>query len=270
MFDSFIKMSADKLKKLPGFAYLLPVVTTLYGMAFGSASAVGGTVATLLICWGVYRLGGKLDGPLYDSLFGAERSHTRLPVIEARQRELDALRDEVSRMIFGRAGVTNFRDAREHKKVTRTGPTTLYRRCVTLLKPTKLWEQQVKGLLDISKAARGLVVLLPLLAGILALPSELFSFSSRVQTGFVTARQNLGPFSMPWIHLLGAAAAILVYLVTRYHHHRRLYTLVARHVTTVTLSNGDIRAEIVDDPVIVCAAGERSDQRGFAQAGVVG
>lgn len=270
MVDPFLKVIADKLKKLPGFAYLLPVVTALYGMAFGNAGAVGGTIVTLLICWGVYRLGGRLDSPLYDSLFGAERTRKRLPVIAKRQRELDGLRDEVAARIFGEAGVTNFREAREQKKITETGPGTLYGRCVRLLKPTQLWEQQVKGLLDFSKAARGLVVLLPLLAGILALPTELFSFSPRVQTGFVAARQNLGPFGMPWIHLLGAAAAIPVFLITRYHHHRRLYTLVARHVTTVTLPNGEIRAEIVDDPVIVRVADERPGTRAVAGVGSLG
>jgi hypothetical protein len=111
-----------------------------------------------------------------------------------------------------------------------------------LLKPTKLWEQRVKTWLEISKATRALVVLLPALAAILALSN---------QERLVLPRQNLGLLGVWWVHLTAGVGAIPVFLATRYRHHHRLYCAVEEKVSHVQLSNGKTKAEIVEDTLIV-------------------
>ncbi|HET7696120.1 MAG TPA: hypothetical protein VFK57_10460 [Vicinamibacterales bacterium] len=252
--DQLLKALTDELKKLPGFAWLMIAVSTLYGRAFGEVDAILDSVVILGACWGVYRLGGRLDGPLYDSLFGPERSRNTLAPIARFQTELDRLRDEAARAIFGQARVTDYRDAAAKNKITAGGRSTLYRYCERLVKPTRLWDQEIKFWLNTSKAARGLVVLMPLLALVLALPSGVFAFAPGLADRVVTARQNLGFAGVWWIHVLIAAGALPVFLVTRYHHHHRLYSIVAEHVRHAELRNGEIRAEIVEDPIVVNAA----------------
>lgn len=253
--DQLVKVLTDQLKKLPGFAWLMIPISTLYGRAFGEVDAILDSVVVLVVGWGVYRLGGELDKPLYDSLFAPERKRKELTPIARFQMELDRLRDKVARAIFEPAGVKDYRDAVAKNKVTTTGPTTLYRSCERLVKPTKLWDQEIKFWLNTSKAARGLVVLMPLLALVLALPPDLFAFAPGLSDRLVTARRNLGFAGAWWIHVVIAAGALPVFLVTRYHHHHRLYGIVAEHVRHAQLMNGQIRAEIVEDPIVVNSTG---------------
>jgi len=112
----------------------------------------------------------------------------------------------------------------------------------TLLKKTKTWDERVARPLDISKSARALVILLPVLAATLA-----WSDHQLIQL----AGERLGYLGAWPVHIAGGIVAIPVFLVARYIHHCRLYEEVIERVTHVELANGKKKAEIVEAELIV-------------------
>jgi len=214
MLREIIELIAGPLKALPGFPLVLALVTALYLKAFGKIEAAWPEAVVLFITWASYRLGHYLDKPLYDKLFGPD--HLKLPVLNGWQTKLDNLRNEVIKKIFI-GEVSTYHEALRTKKIDKSGPGTLYNRCVSLLKKTRTWDERVALPLNLSKSARALVIPLPAFAATLA-----WSDHQVVRL----ARQGLGYLGDWQVHLAGGIFAIPVFLLVSYDNCTNIYSFV--------------------------------------------
>lgn len=228
----------DRLKQLPGFAYVLIAVTLVYGRLRGEEAELLAwqSAALALAAWLLYRLSARLDG-LYDWVYRPRKR----PKHAWGAKELFRAREQAATSLFQPIDprVESYRTAvklgyvAKKKKQRKTQPPNLYKRSSDVLKRTSAWEEEVAPWNELSKAARTIFVLSALLLASYLVPPHWLDVQGTVSGLFAPG------LTLPFLILIMAASGIL-YWHARLRHHLRLYELVSRRVIHHRLDNGEV------------------------------
>lgn len=221
-----LELLLDPLKTLPGFAWVLVVVSIFWTRMTGiTESSVGATLTLTGVCWIAFRTGKVMD-ELYDCLYRPQR----LKPFRWKGKELIDARDEAAKAVFGAnyatAGARG--DIYPDKK--------FYALAKMLAKNSEYWEKKIARLNDWSKMARTFFIL----SVACILPLLLAKLSPEIKVMTEPYTQHLWVFGTVWAQALIAIVAITAYLEFRLRHNIELYKYVAKHVVHVNTSSGSV------------------------------
>jgi hypothetical protein len=224
IFEIFV---LDPLKKLPGFAAVLAIVTTLWALITDSAeSSILQTIIVAGVCWFAFRMSKVMDETVYDCLYSPQREKLFFWKGEDLKKARDKAANAVFRGDYGEAGASG--QIYPDKK--------FYDVAKTLAKNTKQWEDRIARLNDWSKVARTFValsvaaiVVLLLAMGWADLNATLAPYARRLRF-----------FGTVWAEVIVAIVALCLYLHLRVKHNIELYKYVAEHVVHVQTKDREV------------------------------
>jgi hypothetical protein len=221
-----LELLLDPLKTLPGFAWVLALVTLFWTRMTGVTESTEWRTLTLAgVCWVAFRTGAVMD-ELYDGLYRPQR----LKPFRWKGEELIKARNAAATAVLG----ADYDAAGARGQIFPSKK--FYALAKTLAKNTEHWEKKIARLNDWSKMARTFFIFS--LAGILLLLLASLSLDVRVWIEHYT--QSLWFFGTVWAQALIAIVSVVAYLELRLRHNIELYSYVAKHVVHVKTTTGEV------------------------------
>lgn len=239
---ALVGMVVEPVKSLPGFAWILVIITAFWTLANGTPER--GEFETLIIvgvCWVAYRMGTILD-ELYDYFYRPERKDPFFWKGE----DLQTARDAAAKKLFERSDppVTDYLSAGTKGYVH--PEKSFYSLAASLVKKLDYWEKNAASLNDFSKAARTVFVL-SFVSVVLLLFAEV---SPETKSWLNPYTERLSVIGTIWFQMILAVVTLVLYVQLRLRHHIELYEYVAKHVIHIPKTDGTSIPHILDEALI--------------------